>query len=226
LSEHFALSVSFSDRLDPPADVTRDFTKSLGDILRRGWISDLLPRNLKQAENESRDIEHDPMSVRIVRLLGLLKDTAWTANRLLARVFATPPEHPPNVFLGDPLLARSEKQQQLIFYLSSQVDDLRRTQEELAKTQLHKQLEQATLSDETAQEYETLLRERGKDLVANAARLQKSSPARKQKEIHSELRRAVARLLQSDPAIGDRQLAMRLREATPVTDPHTDPQSE
>jgi hypothetical protein len=199
LSQHFVLPSTFNERLNPPDDILRGLTKSLGDILRRGWVSDLLPRNLKQAESEAVEIEGDPLSVRIVRLLNLIKGTAWTANRLLARVLAPQPERlPAKLFMGDPLLARCEQQQQLIFYLSSQVDDLKKPPEEL--------------SDETAQAYEAVLQEYGKDLVTNAACVREFSPARRQRDIRSELRRAVAKLVHCDPGVGDRELAKKLRE--------------
>jgi hypothetical protein len=204
-----------SKRIEPSVRSVTLVTERLGDMLRRGWISDTLPRCLDAAEEGSYRMEHDPISVQVVRTLSMLQSKCWCVEDIFQRLLGPPPRKvPAEIFVGDDWTERSEKQQKMIAYLTSQLDDLKQTQrEELAAARvMKKKVEKAELSESTLNQYKHLLADAAPDLVANSRAIGPAEPEKKQRTNHLGLRKAVAKFLGCDPSVGDRELAERLAE--------------
>jgi hypothetical protein len=205
-----------SQRADPSPESLAQVTGRLGALLRRGWISDALPRRFAAAEKRSFRMAHDPTSVQVVRTLRLLQSKRWSVEDIFKRLLAPPPEKVPlRNFVADDWTERHEKQEAVIWYLTTQLEDLQRTQQEKAAVAraMKKTIEKGEPSELTLNRYKALLAQAAPELVANSKSI---DPKKKQRTNHLGLRETVAKLLRCDPSVGDRELAERLAEQDAV----------
>jgi hypothetical protein len=215
LSQQFVNQENFDVHVRPTVDRLEAITRTLGDALRRGWISDAFPRRLEEVTKEAAPIEYDPLSVRVVRIFGFIQSKGWSVPRLFERLLAPAPEKvSPVIFVGDEWTARAEKQQSLIFQLTTELQELRDSQAEqqAAQTAAKQRTEQGELSEETLAGYRALLAQFGQALLDNSARVRGEARSGKKRQNPAGLRAAVARIVGAPPGASDVELARLLRE--------------
>lgn len=193
--------------------------KKLGSYIRRGWVGDYFPKKLNLIEEETKEIENDPISVRAVRLFTIFHASEDEICTFFKELFApAPPKKKVATVQNDD---RLERQQALISFMETQLDELKsehqRKLDDLQKSRNKTDIGQKKeISPETLRAYNALLKEAGPELMNNSAEVIAEERKNKGKN-HLGLREAVANIVGVDPDVGDIKLAHLLRQLNEET---------
>ena len=140
------LYAGFEDR-KMSEDEKQNICNQLADSLRRGWISNSLPRQPKVAEDESLRQENDTVSIRAVRLAALLK---WNDNEtleLIHNIFNELPEKKAAVRAPRQAQIDEQLERQRIL-ITSMEDEIKILEDQLKRREESKQQSKVRSTDE------------------------------------------------------------------------------
>ena len=189
----------------------------MAESIRKGWIGDQWPKSLDAVKNESNQAANDPISVLAVRLFDLIHSDDETILLFFKHHLA--PAH--SVRIEPPRIDdRLEQQQALISFMQDQLNELKKDHADQvkriqkvstykSKAQLADELKE--LTKETLEAYNSMVQEIAPELYENSEQIRQEEEKKGRKNIKG-LRAIVAKILDVDPNIGDRNLAKMLRE--------------
>ena len=197
---------------------------TLANMIRKGWINDVFPRKITVIEQEAQMAENDPVSVRAVRLLTVLRCDELAIAKFFFKLMGPTPERVKIV--SKDIEKRLEDQQTLIAFMQDQLEDLKREQQakidELNRKRKKDDTESVSsydgtpLEKDTEEAYNELVREVGYNLILNSEKVMAEGEKRG-KGNPEGLRETVRKLTGAGPEAGDRELVQLLRQLNDET---------
>lgn len=200
------------------SDTQQDqISKQLSDAIRNGYVASSFPRKISVITDAVASQESDPVTVRAMRLMNILRKDEESIKSLIKQLFC-PLLSNKAVKKTQVVDERLAKQQSLINFMTDQLNEIK--MERLQKIQqIEYQAEtndynenrnenpaSPAISDETKALYEKMVEEVAFDLVQN------SEEEKGKEKNYWGLRAAVIRLLGVSEDLSDRELASLLRD--------------
>ena len=195
-------------------DEKQNICDQLADALRRGWISDKLPRQPQVAEDESTRQEDDSVSTRAVRLTMLLKWSDSAMLELIHNIFNEIPDKKASIRVPKQTQIDQQLERQRILIISME-DEIKILQQQQQLRDEYKKKSRVNLSDpepkispQSMELYLDMLQKFGSEVEKNAddVEIQKNI-------IDPEgLRRTVKKFLQVPESTEDKVLIRMLKQ--------------
>lgn len=209
----------------------KHLSTTLGNMVRKGWINDVFPRKIAVIEEEAQRSENDPVSVRAVRLLTILKCDELAIAKFFFRLLGPTPEKVKVV--SRDIEKRLEDQQTLIAFMQDQLEDLKREQQsKIDEMRRRKEKDDAKsvesydgtpLEKDTEDAYNELVEEVGYTLILNSQKVMAEGEKRGAGNPEG-LRETVRKLTGAGPEVGDRELVRLLRQLNDETEAEVEAQ--
>ena len=207
------------------SDAQQDqINRQVSDAIRHGYVASTFPRKISDITESVASQESDPVTVRAMRLMHILRKDEETIKNLIKQLFC-PILPNKSVKKSQVVDERLAKQQSLINFMTDQLNEIKRerqqkiqqieyqaTQEEV--TNLNENYENGSeipVSEETKGLYQRMVEEVAYDLIQNSKEFELEEEKEKTKN-YKGLRAAVIRLLGVSEELSDRELASLLRD--------------